>query len=208
MRVFTITQGGAFLFGDAQRLAVVVFHKPVHDGAVVVRADTEGVGGKTAAVVDGGLTLLVFEQPDKFSVVFLRRHNQHIGEVLRAGTDERDATDVDLLDDGRGIFGLGHGLLEWIKVNDDKVERWNVILLHLFLVRLKLGPTQDATKYLGMQGLHATTQDGWIARERFDGLHRRVQRFDKIVGASSGVNLHAILFQQVDNGVDASFIKY
>ena len=100
VRVLAITQGGAFLFGDAQRLAVVVFHEPVHDGAVVVRADAEGVGRKTTAVVEGGLTVLLLEQLDEFAVIFLRRHDEHVVEVLRAGADERDAADVDLLDDG------------------------------------------------------------------------------------------------------------
>ena len=71
VRVLAIAQGGAFLFGDAQRFSVVIFHKPIHDGAVVVRAHAKGVGRKTTAVVDRGLTLLVFEQLDEFSVVFL-----------------------------------------------------------------------------------------------------------------------------------------
>ena len=98
--------------------------------------------------------------------------------------------------------------MKGIKVDNDEVERRDVVFLHLLLVWFKLGTTQNATKYFGVQGLHATAQDGGVARERLDGLHRRIQRFDEIVGASSGVDLHAILFQQVDNSVDASFIKY
>jgi len=151
---------------------------------------------------------LVFEQLDELAVVFLRRHDQHIVEVLGTSADERDATDVDLLDDFAGVVGVGHSLLEGIEVDDDEVERRDVVFLHLLLVRLKLGATQDAAKHFGMEGLHAAAQDGRIARERLDGLHRRVERLDKVIGASCGVYLYAILFQQVDDGVDARFIKY
>ena len=208
MRVLTITQGRAFFFGDTQRLRCVVFREPVHDSTVVMRADAKGVGGKTTAVVDGGLTMLLFQQLDEFAVILLRRHDEHVVEVLRAGANQRNATDVDFLDDGRRIFGLGHGLLEGIEVDNDEVEGRDVVFLHLLLVRGKLGATQDAAKHFRMQGLHATAQDGRIARERLDGIHRRIDRLDEVIGSPCGVNLYPVLLQQVDDGVDTRFIKY
>ena len=88
VRVLSVTQGGAFFLCDSQRLVFIIFCEPIHDGTVVVRAHAKGVGGKTAAVIKGGFSLLVFKQLNELTIVLLRRHDEHIVEVLGSCTNE------------------------------------------------------------------------------------------------------------------------
>ena len=138
----------------------------------------------------------------------LRGHDKHVVEVLGTGANEGDAADVDFLDDFGGIVGVGHGILKRIEVNDDEVEGGDVVFLHFVLVGGQATASEDTAKHFGVQGLHATAQNGGVAGERLHRFHGRVERLDEIKSASRGVNLHSILLQQVHNSIKACFVKY
>jgi len=49
--------------------------------------------------------------------------------IFRGGAQQRRPTDVDLLDRGSKItVGLRHGLFEWIKIDDDQIDRRDRVL--------------------------------------------------------------------------------
>ena len=76
-----------------------LFLKPSVDCRVVVAAHSESPCGQHTAVLDVGLSTLLVQDIEQYAVFSLARNNHHVLEVLGSGADERDAADVDLLDD-------------------------------------------------------------------------------------------------------------
>ena len=76
--------------------------EPVVDGGIVMAADTEGALGEHPAVFQVGLRPFRVEYLEQHGILGLARDDDDILEVLAAGTDQRDAADVDLLDDFLG----------------------------------------------------------------------------------------------------------
>ena len=129
-----------------------------------MRAYAEGTGSEHTTVFDVGLGTLLVQDVEQHAVLGLAGHDHHILEVLGAGTNQRDAADVDLLDNVSLRGTTGHGLLEWIKVYDDEVDLRNLVLCHLLLVALVVATAQYASEHLRMQRLHTSAEDRGISR--------------------------------------------
>ena len=70
--------------------------------------------------------------------------DRHMGVVLGRGADHRRATDVDLLDRLRECdVGIRDGGLEWVEVDDDQVDRPNLLLLEVSLIALVISTGED-----------------------------------------------------------------
>ena len=126
-----------------------LFAEPCVDGGVVVAADTEGCGGKLAALLEGRLGALSVQDIQQGLVLLLGGNDDDVVEVLGTCADEADAADVDLLDDVGFAGTAGHGLLKGIEVNDDEVDFGNLVFRHLLAVAFQVAATEDATEDFG-----------------------------------------------------------
>lgn len=79
---------------------------------VVMAAHTESMLCKHLAVFDICLCAFLVEDVKEQRIFCFTGHNDHIFEVLCTGTDERDAADVDLLDDVLLGSSAGDSLLK------------------------------------------------------------------------------------------------
>ena len=59
---------------------------------------------------------------EEFGVLVDRRYDHDVLEIFRCGADQRDASDVDLLDDVLLGRARSDGLLERIEVDDHRVD--------------------------------------------------------------------------------------
>ena len=177
------------------------------DGRVVVAADAEGVHGEGAAIGQRGAGALAVEDVEQQAVLRLRRDDDHVVEVLGSGADERDAADVDLLDDV-GFRGAAlHGLLERIEVDNDEVDGWYVVLCHLCLVAFQVPAAEDAAEDFGVQRLDASAEDGGIGRHVLHLAAGDAEAFDELLRASRREEFHAFFVQFFEDGVKAVFVE-
>ena len=158
-------------------------------------ADAEGLAGKPAALLQGGLSPLLAQDFGQTAVLCLGGHNHHVLEVLGGRTDERYAADVYLLNDV-GLAGpAGHSLLEGVEVHDDQVNLGNLVLLHLGLVTFQCPAAKYATEHLRMQCLHATTQNAGIARHVLHLAAGYAQSLDEGLRATRAEQFHTLTVQ-------------
>ena len=170
------------------------------NGSIVVRTDTEGTLREHTAILQVGLSALLVQDVQQHAIFSLRRHDDHVLEVLGTGPDERDAADVYLLDDV-GLAGTtGHGLLKGVQIDDDQVYLWNVVLLHLLPVAFVVTTGQDASEHLRMQCLHTATQNTGIGCHLFHLLTGVALLFNELLRAACRQEANALsieLFQQL-----------
>ena len=177
------------------------------DGSVVVRADTEGTLREHLAILDAGLSAFLLQDVEEHAVLCLARHDDYILEVLGSGTNQGDTTDVVLLDDVGIACTACHGLLEWIQVNDDEVDGWDLIFLHLLLVALVVTACQDASKYFRVKSLHTTTQDRWICGDILNFLTFITQRLDELLSTTSAQEFHTLFVQLGEQLIQAILME-
>lgn len=64
--------------------------------------------------------------------------------VLGRGTEHGGTTDINILDTGLEVVALLHGILEGIKVQDNKVNLLNAVVDHVLFVLLISTNSKDA----------------------------------------------------------------
>ena len=79
----------------------------------------------------------------KYVVLSLAWNDDYILEVLCTCTDQRNTTNINLLDNINIAGTTGYSLLEWIQIYDNEVDAWNFKFLHLLLVTLIVAASQD-----------------------------------------------------------------
>ena len=171
-------------------------------------AHTECTLGKHAAVLDVGLCAFAVQDVEQNGVFGLAWNDDHIVEVLGAGTNERDAAYIDFLDDVGLGRTAGNRLFKRIKVNNDQVDFRNLILLHLLLVALVLATTQNASEHFRMERLHAPSENRRISSHTLHGLAVVAQRLDELLGAACRKEFHALGVQLGEQFVQAVFMEH
>ena len=126
---------------------------------VVVAAYTKGALGKHLAVGKVGSGTLLVEDVEQYRIFGFARNDNNVLEVLGSGTDERDATYINLLDDVGLACTACHGLLEWIEVYYNKVDLGDGILSHLLYVALVVAACKDAAEDTWMKCLDTTAKN-------------------------------------------------
>ena len=115
-------------------IAIQLFGEPVVDGGIVVAAHCEGTLAEHTTVFNVGLGALLVEDGEQHRVLGLARNDDHVVEVLGSGADERNATDVDLLDNFLLRSTSCHSLLKRLDIDDDQVDGRYFVRFHLLLV--------------------------------------------------------------------------
>ena len=90
------------------------------------------MGRETAALLERRRTMLRVDDFEEFGVLVDRRYDYDVLEIFRCGADQRDASDVDLLDDVLLGRARSDGLLERIEVDDHRVDLGYFVLRRLF----------------------------------------------------------------------------
>lgn len=116
---------------------------------------------ESIAVAAGLLDLASLKLLQELGVVVRVAQDRDAGVVLGSSSDERNATDVDLLDGLRNSdVGLRDRLLEGVQVADDVVDLVNVLLCEILLVGSKVAG-QDTGVDGRVKGLDATSEHLW-----------------------------------------------
>ena len=149
----------------------------------------------------------VFEQVQQRAVVVLAGDNDHIFEVFRRSPDQGNPPDVNLLDDLLVRSALRNGGLKGVEVNNDEVDMRQLVLLHVGHVFGQVAAVQDPSKHLGVQGLHPTTQNGRVIRDRFNRNDLSSHRLHRFLRSTGGVDGHAEALELLDDGLQTFFVK-
>lgn len=180
--------------GKYCRVASGLF-EPGVNGRVVVRGGGESVGGEGATLLECGFCAAGFDDFEQWGVVCLGGNDHHVVEVLGGCADERDAADVDFLNNLRCGGAGGHGGFEWIEIYDDQIDVSDFVLCHLLHIVGQIAASEDAAEHFGVECLDASAQNGGIAREVFDALARKTERADEVVSAARRKELNALAMQ-------------
>ena len=125
----------------------------IGDGLVVRAGRAKGREGEPAPILEGGSSR-VSNGGDQFVVLLGAGQDGHVGVVLGGRADQAGPADIDVFDRfGPGCVGTGDRGLEWIKVDDDEVDRQETLSLEGGKVFGLVAPRQDSAVDLGMQGL-------------------------------------------------------
>ena len=205
--VLSVAQDGTFGIAAFEDRNLLLTVKVVEDGGIVMRANIESVSGKTTTLLKGCRTLLRGDDLQQLGILINRRHDQHILIVFGSGTDQRNASDIDLLDDCLLVGTRCNGLLERIEVNDYQIDLRDLVLFHLLAI-LGIVPTgQNTTKHFGVQGFNTTTQNGGITGQTLDSGCLDTETFDKGEGPSRRVYFYAVGGQLADDRLQSILVK-
>src|SRR5258708_4061623 len=95
---------------------------------------------------------------DRFIV---RRIDDHrdVAIIFRRGPDQRRSPDIDIFDGIVELYArLRNRLLEWIKIHDHEIDRFDSMLKHLPLMALLAAPRENPSVDFRMQRLHPSAQ--------------------------------------------------
>lgn len=126
--------------------------------------------------------------------------------VLGGGADERDAADVDFLNDVLERGSGSHGVLERIEVDYYQVDALDAVLGHLAAVAFVVAAGEDAAEHLRVQRLYAAAEYRGIARDFFDCLAGVTEIFDECTRAAGGEEPDAEAVQLLDYGCQTFLI--
>lgn len=168
MRVLAVAQRRALGQAQLERVDLLLTVEIIEDGRVVVRADVERMGRETAALLERRRAMLRVDDFEEFGVLVDRRYDHDVLEIFRCGADQRDASDVDLLDDVLLGRARSDGLLERIEVDDHRVDLGYFVLRRLFGVFRVVAAGEDAAENFRVERLDASAEDRRIARQAFD----------------------------------------
>ena len=115
--------------------------------------------GKHLSVSNIGIGTLLVEDIEQYTIFGLAWHDDYILEILCSCTDKGDATDIYLLDDILIRSTTGNSGLKWIKVNNNQVDGWYLILCHLLLVAFIVATSKNTAKHFGVKGFYTTTEN-------------------------------------------------
>ena len=155
-----------------------------------MRTDVERVGGETAALFERRGALLCGDDLVKFGVPIDRRHDRHVLEILRGGSDQRDASDVDLFDHGLLFGPRSDGLFERIQIDDHRVDLRNPVLSGLFAVLRVVAAGKDSSENFRMERFHENRR---IACQAIDRYGFQAEPFDERKGSAGRIDRYAVL---------------
>ena len=188
VRVFAVAQDavqlvvGVVVLREAVRLRAKARGEVVGDGTVVVGGVVEGFGHQAlaqfevkGAALNGG---------DDFGVVGRADDDADGFVVFRRRAHERRAADVDVFHRFfQGNARLVDGFAEGVEVDDDEVNRRDVVFVHHRVVGA--ATTEDAAVDFRMQGFDAPGHDfgeGGVLADVFDGNAGIAQRLRRAAG--------------------------
>ena len=204
--VLAIAQGVGLVAAEFEHGQLLLLVEVVEDGGVVVGTDVEGIGSEAAALLEGGGTVLLGVDVEKLLVVVDGGDNDNVVEVFGGGTDEGNASDVNLLDDVL-LGGAGsHGGLERVEVDDDEVDFRNFVLCQLFTVGVHVATAEDAAEDFGVEGLDTASEDGGIAGQGFDGYGFDAEFLDEFLCAAGGIDGDALAVEGFDDVFKTVFV--
>ena len=87
--------------------AVLSLAEPVVNGRIVMAAYAESLGGEPLTLFECRSGSLLLDNVEESGILSLRGYNDHVVEVLGAGTDKANATDINLFDDGSIVRTAG-----------------------------------------------------------------------------------------------------
>ena len=179
----------------------------VRNSAIVIGSVLECLDGQVEACFFADATVVAVNLIDYAVVVARVNHDGDIGVVLGRCPDHGRASYIDVLDRvfQAAVF-VGDGRFKRVEVDDDKVDRRYVVVLHHTIV------DTAASEYTAMdfrvQGLHATAHDFGEARVPGD-FGNRDKIFDQQPGGTAGREyVHSFLLQYLCKIHDAGFIGY
>ena len=177
------------------------------DGSVIVAAYSEGASCEILALCECCLSALLVEDVEEHSVFSLAWHDNHVVEVLCSSTYERDAADIDFFDDVCLRGSACHGVLEWVKVNDDEVDFWYFVLCHLFLVAVVLTSSEYSSEHLWVKCLHTSAEYGRIGGDVFHLLALVSERLDKLLCTSCRKELNTLFVELLEQLIQTIFVE-
>lgn len=209
VRVLAVAHRLCVVDGDAQgRRLLLLAVEIVEDAAVIFARHGKRLLGKPAALGQGRFRALLGEQVGQRLILLFRSHDNHVVVILGCGADERDAADIDFLDD-IGIRSSGsHSGGERIEVDDHKVDRRYLVRESLFLVRFIVAAIEDAAEHLRVQRLYTAAENRRIAGEVLYGFTFIAERFDKGAGAACRQELNALFIKHFENLVESVLMEY
>ena len=142
---------------------------------------------------------MFLQQVEQGLVVSLGGYDDDIAEILCCSADEADTADVNLFDDVCLACSGSHCVLEGIEIDDDKVDGWDVVLLHLLLVTLVLATAQNAAKHLWVQRLDSAAQNAGIRCYLFHLLAGDAETLDESLSASCGKQFNTFGMERSQN---------
>ena len=133
--------------------------EPARDGRVIGGGAGEGLGGETAAELEGGCSFVFVEGGDERAVVVRIDDDRDMTVVLGGGANHRRPADVDVLDGGGVVGAGGDGRLEGIEVADEEVDRGNRMSRHRRCMGGLVADAEKAAVDRRMEGLNPAVHD-------------------------------------------------
>ena len=174
---------------------MLVAVEPVEYNRIVIGGNSKGFLCKPAAFFQRSDGTPLIQDVCQRLVLLFACYDDNVVVVLGSGADERDASDVDLLDDVFIGGARGYRLLKGVEVYHHEVDVGDVVAEHLCLIRLVVAASEDASEYFRVERLHASAQDGWVACEVFNFLAGKAQRYNEVVRATRGEQFHAFFVE-------------
>ena len=97
------------------------------------------------------------------------RYHDDVIVILRTRAQQGDAADVDLLEKHRPALTGGRAFSERVEIDDDHVDRLDALARELVRVGWIIAPSEQRGVDLGVQRLHPTAEQRWLAGHVFDG---------------------------------------
>ena len=187
--------------GGDQGAEVVGYHAVVGGGVL------ESGDGQIEAGSQGQAVAVAIHLGDHPAVIGRLDDYGDILVVLGGGADHGRAADVDVLDGVfQGATWLGHGGGEGIEVDDDHVDGGDSVLGHDGVI--PVAAAEDATVYLGMQGLDPAIHHLGEAGVVGDLGHRQARVGQQLGGSAGGEQGHATLVECLGKFQDASLVRH
>ncbi len=158
VRVFAVAEGAreAAAKGPAWPVpSVGRGSQPIGDGCVVGGGTREGPLGEAQARGAGGRPAMAREFGDQRPVVVTVDHNRDIAMIFCCSADHGGAADVDVLDAFGERRALGHGLLERVQIDDQEIDRRDVVGLHRSDMIRIVAARQKAPMHLWVERLES-----------------------------------------------------
>ena len=171
-------------------------------------AYAESLGGEPLTLFECRSGSLLLDNVEESGILSLRGYNDHVVEVLGAGTDKANATDINLFDDGSIVRTAGNGLLEGIEVDDDEVDFGDFVLCHLLAVALKAATAEDSSEHFGVKCLHTSAKYGGVGGDILDLLTGIAEAFNETLGASGRKELYTLCMELGEQFVETVLVEY
>ena len=194
--------------GFAELLRFKVHARQVIADRAVILADAieRGYGQSETQFV--AQLAIGFQLPNHVRVLAGVGHDAHVFPVLGGRADHGGAADVDVFDRvGQRTTGLGHGGFKGIEVDDQQINRVDVVRLQSSHVLGRVATRQQAAVHFGVQGFHTAIKHFGKACD-FGHLGHGQALFGQELGSAAGRDeAHAQGVQVTREFDDASFVR-